>query len=111
VTQETDYQIYKDLLRESLTKYTRKAFKMIPKLDKPCILDAGCGSVVPTMELAGLSNGEIAGLDVNQPLLDRLARKMEKAVFSERHAAPETLLFGEGTEHSDELLDHTAMNC
>ena len=72
MTQETDYQIYKDLLRESLAKYTRKAFKMIPKLDKPCILDVGCGSVVPTMELARLSNGEIVGLDVNQPLLDRL---------------------------------------
>ena len=84
MTEETDFQAYKDFLRERLAKYTRKAFKMIPKLDRPCILDIGCGSGVPTMELAGLSNGEIVGLDVNQPLLDRLTRKIEKAGLSDR---------------------------
>jgi SAM-dependent methyltransferase len=84
MTEETILQADKDTLRERLSKYTRKAFHMLPELDKPRILDVGCGSGVPTMELARLSNGQITGLDINQPLLDRLARKVEKAGLSDR---------------------------
>jgi len=84
MTRETILDTYKDLLREGLSKYTRKAFHMLPKLDKPYILDVGCGSGVPTMELVRLSNGQIIGLDINQPLLDRLTRKIEKAGLSDR---------------------------
>ncbi len=84
MTEETILQIDKDLLREGLSKYTRKAFHMLPKLDNPRVLDVGCGSGVPTMELAKLSTGQIIGLDVNQPSLDRLKRKIEKAGLSDR---------------------------
>ena len=84
MTEETTFQIDKDLLREGLSKYTRKAFHMLPKLDKPRILDVGCGSGVPTMELARLSNGQIIGLDINQHLLDSLTRKIEEAGLSDR---------------------------
>jgi len=84
MAEETILQIDKDLLREGFSKYTRKAFHMLPELDKPRILDVGCGSGVPTMELAKLSNGQIIGLDVNQPSLDRLKRKSEKAGLSDR---------------------------
>ena len=84
MTEEIDFQVDKDLLRKGLVKYTRKAFKLIARLDKPRILDVGCGSGVPTIELARLSDGEIIGMDVNQPLLDRLARKIEKAGLSDR---------------------------
>jgi ubiquinone/menaquinone biosynthesis C-methylase UbiE len=71
------FEIEKDLLREHLTKYTREAFRMIPKLDNPHILDVGCGSGVPTIELARLSQGEIIGLDVDQHSLDRLTQKID----------------------------------
>jgi len=84
MTEVTRFQIDKDLLREGLSKYTRKAFHMLPKLDKPLILDVGCGSGIPTMELAGLSNGQIIGLDINQPLLDRLMKKIEESGLSDR---------------------------
>jgi len=84
MTKEKILQTDKDMLRAGLSKYTRKAFHMLPKLDKPHILDVGCGSGVPTMELARLSNGQITGLDINQPLLDRLTRKVEKAGLSDR---------------------------
>ena len=84
MAEEITLQIDKDLLREGLAKYTGKAFKLIPKLDRPRILDVGCGSGIPTMELARLSGGEIIGLDVDQPSLTRLARKIEKAGLSER---------------------------
>jgi len=64
-------------------KYTRKAFRMLPKLDKPRILDIGCGAGAPTLELARLSQGEIIGIDINQSSLDRLNVKIEKAHLSD----------------------------
>lgn len=71
------YQIDRDFLRSNLNKYTRKAFIMLPDLDHPHILDIGCGSGVPTIELAKLSNSEIIALDNDQSQLDRLKRKLE----------------------------------
>lgn len=77
-------EIHKDLYREGINKYTRKAFQMLPKMDKPRILDIGCGSGVPTMELARLSNGQIIALDINQPFLDKLNKKIKEAGISNR---------------------------
>ena len=74
----------KDHFRERLNKYTRKAFQMLPNLEKPRILDIGCGSGVPTIELAKLSDGEIIGIDINQSLLDKLNLKIEEEGFSSR---------------------------
>ena len=84
MSRETLLEVEKDLVRERLNKYTRRAFQMLPELDKPHILDVGCGSGVPTMELARLSNGQIIGLDIEQSLLDKLAAKIEEAGLSER---------------------------
>ena len=77
-------ELYKDNLREGLNKYTRKAYLMLPELDKPRILDIGCGSGVPTIELARLSNGQIVGLEIDQALLNKLMRKIEKAGLLDR---------------------------
>ena len=74
----------KDRFRERLNKYTRRAFQMLPELDKPHILDIGCGSGVPTLELARLSDGPIIGLDIALSLLDKLAKKIEEAGLSDR---------------------------
>jgi len=57
---------------------------MLPKLDKPRILDIGCGSGVPTMELARLGQGEVIGIDIDQPALDKLTKKISEAGFSNR---------------------------
>ncbi len=84
MTKETLLEIYQDHLRESFNTYTRKAFQMLPELDKPHVLDIGCGSGVPTIELAMLSNGQIIGLDIQQSLLDKLKRKIEELGFSNR---------------------------
>jgi ubiquinone/menaquinone biosynthesis C-methylase UbiE len=78
------FEIDKDVFRENLNKYTSRAFQMLPELDNPLILDIGCGSGVPAMELARLSNGQIIGLDINQSLLNKLARKIEEAGLSDR---------------------------
>jgi len=78
-TKEAWFQKRKEGIRERLLKYTRKAFRMLPRLDKPRILDIGCGSGVPTLELARLSDGEITGIDIDQDMLDVLKGKVEKA--------------------------------
>ena len=52
-------------LRANFIRYTKKAFRMLPKLDRPRILDIGCGSGAPTIELARLSDGEIIGIDID----------------------------------------------
>ena len=76
--------IDRDSFRKRLLKYTRKAFKLLPRLDKPRILDVGCGSGVPTIELAILSRGKIVGIDIDQSLLDELERKIEREGLSNR---------------------------
>jgi len=75
---------YEEQLRAGLSKYTRKAFQILPKLNKPHILDVGCGSGVPTIELAKLSNGQITGLDTNQSSLEKLGKKIRKLKLSNR---------------------------
>ena len=74
----------KELIRARLNKYSKKAFKMIPEINKPRILDIGCGSGVPTLELAKLTNGEIIALDIDQGALSRLNSEIEKAGLSDR---------------------------
>jgi len=73
-----------DHFRKVFNKYTIKAFRKLPKLDNPRILDIGCGSGVPTMELAKLSKGEIIGIDIDQELLDILRKKIEQEGLTNR---------------------------
>lgn len=87
------FEMYLDHFRENFNKYTRKAFQLLPELEKPRILDIGCGSGVATIELAKLSNGEIIGIDINQSLLDKLNRKIEEKGFSSRMKALKCSLF------------------
>ena len=77
-------EVDQDRFRECLNKYTRRAFQILPKLERPRILDIGCGSGVQTVELAKLSDGEIIGIDIDQSLLDKLNRKIEEEGFSDR---------------------------
>lgn len=80
--QNTDFQAAKDHVRERLNKFTAKAFQMLPRMDKPQILDVGCGSGVTTMKLAELSNGHITALDIDQNAIDRLKRKISESGLS-----------------------------
>ena len=73
-----------DHFREVFNKYTIKAFQKLPKLEKPRILDIGCGSGVPTMELAKLTDGEVIGIDIDQELLDILSKKIEQEGLTNR---------------------------
>ena len=74
----------KDELRVVMNKYTRRAIGMIPKLDKPRILDLGCDSGEPTMEFARLTDGEIVAIDIDKWALDKLRDKITKAGLAHR---------------------------
>jgi SAM-dependent methyltransferase len=57
---------------------------MLPRLDKPRILDIGCGSGVPTLELARLGRGEVVGIDIDQAALDKFTGKIKEAGLADR---------------------------
>ena len=69
---EISIQCHKDACRKNLNKYTIRAFQTLPKMEAPTILDIGCGSGVPSLELARQCNGKIIGLDIDRFLLDFL---------------------------------------
>jgi len=77
-------QIDRDFVRRNLLKYTRQAYQMLPLLDKPRILDIGCGSGVPTIELAKLSDGEVTALDNDQDELNKLAERLKQEGLTDR---------------------------
>ncbi|MFX1344414.1 MAG: class I SAM-dependent methyltransferase [Promethearchaeota archaeon] len=84
MTEEILKELDADGFRSVFLKYTRKAFESIPEIDKPHILDIGCGTGMPTLELARLSNGEITGIDIDQGALDKLNLNIEKNGLSDR---------------------------
>ncbi len=72
-----------DRASQQRLEYSRRAFGFLPELDRPRILDAGCGRGDVALELARLCDGEIIGIDID----DRPLR-----LFEER-------IEGEGLEH------------
>lgn len=89
------FEIHQGLPREGPGRndYTRKAFEVLPKLDKPRILDIGCGPGGPTMELARLSGGFVIGMDNHQSYLDVLEKKIKKTGLSEHVKAVNGSMF------------------
>jgi len=103
MTGDEQFQVRKDKIRKRLLKYTRKAFRMLPQMDKPRILDIGCGSGVSTLELARLSRGEIIGIDIDQPALDKFTRKIKEAGLTDRLQAVNCSMFD--MDFADEIFD------
>ena len=78
------HQEIRDSLRINLLEFTRMAFKMIPPMDKPSILDIGCGSGIQTIELAKMCNGHITAIDIDVPALMLLQRRIKEQELSHR---------------------------
>jgi len=100
---EARFQVQRDKIRKRLLKYTKKAFQMLPQLDKPRILDIGCGSGIPTIELARLSQGDVTGIDIDQPALDEFTRRIIEAGLDKRAQAVNCSMFG--IDFADERFD------
>lgn len=92
-----------DGLRKNFSKYTRQAFQMVPQLDRPRILDIGCGTGVPALELARMSDGEIFGIDIDETALQEFSKKIAAAGLQDRVKAVKCSLFD--IEFPDESFD------
>lgn len=73
-----------DAVRANLLKYTTLAFSVLPRLHRPNILDAGCGTGVPTIHLAELSDGTIVAIDTDNAALAKLTEKLAHKELSSR---------------------------
>ena len=103
MTEGERFQVRKDKIRKRLLKYTRKAFRLIPRMDKPRILDIGCGSGISTLELARLGQGEIIGIDIDQAALDKFTAKIKEAGLADRIQAINCSMFD--MDFADEIFD------
>ena len=100
---EISIQCHKDACRKNLNKHTIRAFQTLPRIEAPTILDIGCGSGVPTLELSRQCNGKITGLDIDRFLLGFLEKKIQRAGLSDRVRAVECSMFELG--FPDESFD------
>ena len=82
-----------DEYRRAFLKYTRRAYQLLPPMERPSILDVGCGSGVPTMELARLSRGDVIGVDIDDTALAKLRERIRNAGLEERVQALNRSLF------------------
>lgn len=73
-----------DRCRANLLDYARKAYRMLPPLTRPRILDIGRGTGVATLELARISDGTLVALDIDQEALDKLMKKRENEGLTDR---------------------------
>jgi len=78
------FQAEKDGVRRRLFKYTQKSFRIIPQMDRPKILDAGCGSGVSAVELAKSVDCEITCIDIDREMLDVLRKNVGEEGLEDR---------------------------
>ena len=90
-------------LREVFLKYTRRAFEMLPIMEKPYLLDIGCGYGSQTIEASKLIDGNIMGIDIDTSALKEFQLKIEKEGLSERIKLKEISLYNTG--FPDETFD------
>ena len=74
----------KDSIREGLIKYLSEALSIIPEIKNPQILDIGCGTGVPTLELARRYIGTIYAVDINSDSLRFFRQKLHNENLSDR---------------------------
>ena len=90
-----------DALTDGRRAFIRKAVLTLPRLDRPRILDVGCGRGGPTLELARLGGGDVIGIDTDARALDDLAAEAVNAGLSGRvrvrHCSMEAIEFEDGS--------------
>jgi ubiquinone/menaquinone biosynthesis C-methylase UbiE len=76
-------------LRASFLEHTRRAYAMLPpETSAPRrILDIGCGTGAPSIELARLSGGTVVGIDIDQRALEVMRGRITQAGLGDRVTA------------------------
>ena len=73
-----------DIFRETLNRFTKQAFTMLPPMQSPSILDIGCGSCIPSIALCRMSGGTVTAVDIDESLLRKAARNIRDAGLQTR---------------------------
>jgi SAM-dependent methyltransferase len=79
-----DKALHIEELRGRFLKHTRLAYRRLPLLEQPRILDIGCGPGQQTIELARLSGGEVVGIDTDPSAVSRLQKRIDQANAGDR---------------------------
>jgi cyclopropane fatty-acyl-phospholipid synthase-like methyltransferase len=79
-----EYFEIKDKCRKGLLKYLSNALSIIPRIEKPKILDIGCGTGVPAIWLAENYNGIITAVDIDKKSLAWLLEKAKRQNLESR---------------------------
>ncbi len=79
-----EYFNIKDRCRKNLIKHLFKAISIIPPIEKPLLLDVGCGSGVPTLSLFQKFKGNVIALDIDNKSLNRLEEKIKEQNLSDK---------------------------
>lgn len=74
----------KDLCRQGLLPYLHRALDSIDAAEPLHMLDAGCGSGIPTIALAGRFNGHIHALDPDADALENLRQSFARKGWQHR---------------------------
>ncbi|MGV7223620.1 MAG: class I SAM-dependent methyltransferase [Nitrospinales bacterium] len=90
-------------LRGRFLKHTRLAYRRLPILEKPRILDIGCGPGQQTIELARLSGGEVVGIDTDPSAVSRLQKRIDQANAGDRITVIHVSLFD--NKFDDDFFD------
>lgn len=78
------YYEVKDSCRRNLSPFTLDAFSSIPRIDRPLILDLGCGTGETTMALLGVCNGNAYAVDMDEKSLAFFRQKAERQELMHR---------------------------
>jgi len=89
ISYELDRELGVFELRDSFLGHTRRAYALLSPFaaGPPRILDIGCGTGTPSLELARLSGGEIFGIDVDEPALEVMRERVAEAELGGRVSA------------------------
>ena len=97
------FQSEKDRIRRRLYKYTEQAFRLVPRIEKPRILDIGCGSGVSAVELAKSVDCQLTCIDIDREMLDVLRGRAAEEGVADRIEVIEISLLDMG--FPDESFD------
>jgi len=109
---DEDISVIKDSCRQNLNRYTLRAFSLIPSVDRPLILDAGCGTGVPSLAVIEECNGIIYAVDTDLPSIKRFRKRVEELDLDDRIRIFHDSILKQGlfTFHFDIILAEGLLN-
>jgi SAM-dependent methyltransferase len=100
---DIDQALNVEELRGRCLEHSRQAYRLLPRFERPRILDIGCGQGQQTMELARLTGSDVIGIDIDREALVKLQQRINEACLGDRIKAIHVSLFD--NEFDDDSFD------